>query len=267
MALFGDVVGRGGEQLSVRQKAAQALSAINTPAAREELLRRLPTAPERLAVDIAASLAGSRAGGTLLLSTIQGGKASARLLREPTVISRLASQGIPDLDAQVKTLTAKLPKGDDRLDRLIQQRHDGYLKFKPDAVLGRQAFNKICTNCHRIGGQGHKVGPDLDGIGIRGLDRLLEDVLDPNRIVDQAFRATQIQTDDGRSFTGLVVREEGATVVLVDNQGKETQIAKSNVAERRILPLSPMPANVADILTEQEFYNLMGYLLSQRPKP
>ncbi|HEX3998752.1 MAG TPA: c-type cytochrome [Pirellulales bacterium] len=267
VALLSGVVGRGNEPLAVRQKAAQALAAINTPAAHDELLHRLPAAPERLAVDIAASLAGSRTGGTLLLATIHDGKASARLLREPTVISRLNAQGIPDLAEQVKTLTAKLPRGDDRLDRLIQQRHDGYLKFKPDPALGRQAFNKICTNCHRIGGEGHKVGPDLDGIGIRGLDRLLEDVLDPNRIVDQAFRATQIQTDDGRSFTGLVVREEGQTVVLVDNQGKETQIAKSNVAERRILPLSPMPANVADILSETDFYNLMGYLLSQHPKP
>jgi putative heme-binding domain-containing protein len=267
VALLSELVGRGSESLSVRQKAAQSLSAINTSAAHDELLRRLTAAPERLAVDIAAGLAGSRAGGTLLLATIRDGKASARLLREPTVISRLDAQGIADLEAQVKTLTANLPKGDDRLQQLIRQRHDGYLRFKPDPVLGRQAFNKICTNCHRIGGEGHKVGPDLDGIGIRGLDRLLEDVLDPNRIVDQAFRATQIQTDDGRTFTGLVVREVGQTVVLVDAQGKETQIAKSNVAERRVLPLSPMPANVADQLTEQEFYNLMGYLLSQHPKP
>jgi putative heme-binding domain-containing protein len=267
VALLSELLGRGSEDLSMRQKAAQALSAINTPPAHDELLRRLTAAPERLAVDIAAGLAGSRAGGTLLLSTIRDGKASARLLREPTVISRLNGQGIPDLDAQVKTLTGKLPKGDDRLDQLIQQRHDGYLRSKPDPVLGQQAFKKICANCHRIGGEGHKVGPDLDGIGIRGLDRLLEDVLDPNRIVDQAFRTTQIETNDGRSFTGLVVREEGQTIVLVDTQGKESQISKSNVASRRVLPLSPMPANVADLLKEEEFYNLMGYLLSQHPKP
>ncbi len=267
VALLGELVGRGSEQLSVRQKAAQALSAINSPAAHDELLRRLAAAPERLAVDIAAGLSGSRTGGTLLLSTIRDGKASARLLREPTVISRLSAQGIADLDAQVKSLTAKLPKGDDRLDKLIQQRRDGYLRFQADPALGQLAFKKICANCHRIGGEGHKVGPDLDGIGIRGLDRILEDVLDPNRIVDQAFRATQIQTDDGRTFTGLVVREEGQTIVLVDNQGKETQIAKTNVTDRRVLPLSPMPANVADLLTETEFYNLMGYLLSQHPKP
>ena len=200
VALLGELVGRGSEQLSVRQKAAQALSAINSPAAHDELLRRLQAAPERLAVDIAAGLAGSRTGGTLLLAAIRDGKASARLLREPTVMSRLGGQGIPDLDGQVKALTAKLPKGDDRLDQLIQQRRDGYSRFKPDLALGQQAFKKICTNCHRIGGEGHKVGPDLDGIGIRGLDRVLEDVLDPNRIVDQAFRVTQIQTTDGRNL-------------------------------------------------------------------
>ena len=36
-----------------------------------------------------------------------------------------------------------------------------------------------------------EIAPHLDGIGNRGLERLLEDVLDPNRNVDQLFRATQ----------------------------------------------------------------------------
>ena len=231
----------------MRQKAAQALSAINTPAAHDELLRRLPAAPERLAVDIAAGLAGSRTGGTLLLATIRDGKASAQLLREPTVISRLSAQGIADLDAQVKSLTAKLPKGDDRLDKLIQQRRDGYLKFKPDPVLGRQAFNKICTNCHRIGGEGHKVGPDLDGIGIRGLDRLLEDVLDPNRIVDQAFRATLIQTDDGRS----IHRPRGARRRPNHRARRQPRQGNANRQKQRRRP--PRAAAIADAGQRRRF--------------
>ena len=240
VALLGELVGRGSEQLSVRQKAAQALSAINSPAAHDELLRRLQAAPERLAVDIAAGLAGSRTGGTLLLAAIRNGKASARLLREPTVMSRLGGQGIPDLDGQVKALTAKLPKGDDRLDQLIQQRRDSYSRFKPDLALGQQAFKKICTNCHRIGGEGHKVGPDLDGIGIRGLDRVLEDVLDPNRVVDQAFRVTQIQTTDGRNL----YRARGAR--RRPNRRARRQSRQGNANRQKQRRRTPRPAAVAN---------------------
>jgi putative heme-binding domain-containing protein len=266
VALLGDVVGRGAEPLSLRQKGAQALAAINTDASRAELLSRLTSAPERLAVDLAAGLAASRSGGELLLKAIQEGKASARLLREPTVLSRLHGSGIPKLDAQIRELTAGLPPGDNRLEKLIQQRRAGYLKSKPDLALGLQAFKKTCTACHRIGGEGHKVGPDLDGIGVRGLDRVLEDVLDPNRNVDQAFRVTLLQTNGGQSLSGLVLREEGEVVVLADPQGKEVRVAKSDIAERRLSALSPMPANVADLIGEKDFYNLIGFLLTQLPQ-
>jgi hypothetical protein len=33
--------------------------------------------------------------------------------------------------------------------------------------------------------------------------------------------------------------------------------------EQRVSPLSPMPANVADVVSEPEFYDLRAFLLSQ----
>ena len=264
VALLSELVGRGGEPLAIRQKAAQALATINSDAARAELLRRLAASPERLGVDIAAGLAATKPGAESLLAAIGEGKASARLLREPTVLDRLRGSDIADFDARIKQLTAGLPPGDDRLNQLILQRHDGYLRAKPDLAKGHEAFNKICATCHKLGDEGHKIGPQLDGIGVRGLDRLLEDVLDPNRNVDQAFRASLITTSDGRTFSGLVLREEGEVVVLADQQGKELLIPRADIADRRVQLLSPMPANVADLLNETEFYNLIAFLLSQQ---
>ena len=268
LKLLSDLVGRGSESLVVRQKGAQALATINTEASRAELLRLMAAAPERLTVELGAGLVNSKPGGELLLATIRAGKASPQLLREPGIVNRLRFVGIPNLDDEIKQLTAGLPPGDDRLQTLIKQRRDAYLKLqpKPDPVEGRKVFQKNCTVCHRIGGDGHKVGPDLDGIGVRGLDRVLEDVLDPSRNVDQMFRVTLLQTTDGRSLSGLVLREEGEVVVLADAQGKEVRIAKSDIEERKTSPLSPMPANMADQVNEHDFYNLMSYLLAQKPK-
>jgi putative heme-binding domain-containing protein len=248
----------------LRQKAVQALATIDSDRARRELLACLAAAPERLAVDIATGLAATKPGGELLLATVGGGKASARLLREPTVHDRLRASAVTDLDKRLEQLTAGLATGDDRLSRLIVERHEGFLKAKTDPAKGHEAFAKICAACHRLGDEGHKVGPQLDGIGVRGLDRLLEDVLDPNRNVDQAFCTTLVTTTDGRTFSGLVLREEGEVVVLADVQGKEIRVLKPKIADRRVLTLSPMPANVADLLSEAEFYNLMSFLLSQQ---
>jgi putative heme-binding domain-containing protein len=111
-----------------------------------------------------------------------------------------------------------------------------------------------------------KIGPQLDGIGGRGLDRLLEDILDPSRNVDAAFRSTTLNLKDGKSLSGLVLREEGQVVVIADDKGKETRVAKDDIDERRSSMSSPMPANVVEIIPEKDFYDLMAYLLTQRAK-
>ncbi len=131
-------------------------------------------------------------------------------------------------------------------------------------AVGGALFQKHCAVCHRIGEKGEKIGPNLDGVGIRGVDRLLEDVLDPSRNVDQAFRTTQIVTSDGQIVTGLALREEGEILVLADAQGKEIRLAKDQIDERAVSQFSLMPTNVPDLMNETEFAHLVGYLLSQR---
>ena len=80
----------------------------------------------------------------------------------------------------------------------------------PVSALGQAVFKKHCELCHQIRGEGKKFGPDLDGIGVRGLDRLLEDLLDPNRNVDPAFHTTTVFTESGQLHSGLALRDEGA---------------------------------------------------------
>ncbi len=89
-------------------------------------------------------------------------------------------------------------------------------------------------------------------------------MLDPNRNVDVAFRATILALNDGQVANGIVVREEGPVVVLVDSKGAEQRIAKSKIEQRTQTKLSPMPANVADQLSPQELNDLLAYLLKQR---
>lgn len=255
------------EAFPLRQKAAQVLAGIQADDARESLLLALRSAPERLSVEIAIGLAGSREGADRLLSAIAEGKASPLLLSEPAVHIRLEASQPPQLAERRMKLTAGLPPRDQRLRQIIDQRRDGFNKSQPDLAAGQQVFNKTCAACHKLGDQGKKIGPELDGIGNRGLDRLLEDLLDPSRNVDQAFRSTILATTDGRALTGLALREEGQVLVLADSQGKEQRVPTGEIAERSISPLSPMPANLLDVLMEADFYHLVGYLLQQRQKP
>jgi putative heme-binding domain-containing protein len=262
--LLAAVLHGGAEPLNVRQHAAAALARINDDAARGQLLTCLQTAPEGLALAVAAGLSDTPAGAEALLATVTEGKASARLLQQGDVVNRLKARNLKDLDARLEALTAKLPPADQRINELMTKRREVFSAGQPDLAKGAAVFEKNCALCHRIGDKGAKVGPNLDGVGIRGVERLLEDVLDPSRNVDQAFRTTQVVTADGRNLTGLALREEGNILVLADAQGKEVRVPIDEIEERVISPLSVMPANVPDLVSEADFVHLLGYLLSQR---
>jgi putative heme-binding domain-containing protein len=157
-----------------------------------------------------------------------------------------------------------LPAADARLAGLIQKRAAAFASFKPDRELGAKVFAKHCAACHRIADQGGKFAPQLDGIGVRGVERLLEDTLDPNRNVDQAFRSRVVVTKDEKTITGLMLRVEGAVLVLADGEGKEVRIPTDDIATNRETMLSPMPANFGDAIPEAEFAHLLAYLLEQK---
>ena len=117
-----------------------------------------------------------------------------------------------------------------------------------------------------MGGQGGLVGPQLDGIANRGVDRVVEDILDPNRNVDPAFRYSNVILKDTKLITGLQRREEGEVLVFMDTTGKEVSVPKKQIKQRIESNLSVMPGNFGEIIPEQEFNDLVAYLLAQPKK-
>ena len=264
VAPLGKIVGAAEEALNVRQKAAQALAALNTPEARAELVARLQSAPQALATVIAVGLASSKEGGEALMGAVETGKAPRRLLLDKGVEGRFRSGKSKELVDRLEKVTKDLPAEDPRIAELLQTRRKGFAGAKPNPTHGAELFAKTCAGCHKIDGKGQKVGPELDAVWTRGVDRLLEDVLDPNRNVDQAFRATLIKTSDDRVISGLVLREEGQLLVVQEAADKETKVPIKDIQQRVLSQLSPMPGNVVDALSEPDFYDLVSYLLQPR---
>jgi putative heme-binding domain-containing protein len=268
LPLLSGILGNPTEPLPLRQHAASVLAQQQRPEVHDELVRQLRVAPEQLAVYIAAALAGGAAGAEKLLDEVGAGKVAARILLHPLVNGRVLSARLPDAQQRIARLTEGLPPVEERLQKSIQSRSAGFATAAADRDRGAKIFEKHCAICHTIVGRGAKIGPQLDGIGVRGLDRILEDVLDPNRNVDQAFRASIIALKNGRVLTGLVLNDEGDLVTLADAQGQQSQTPKADIEERTTSRISPMPANVMDLLTEAEFYDLIAFLLGQRePRP
>lgn len=255
------------EPAGIREHAAKLLAASDRPEPRQELFAALPAAPFRLQAIIAVEIVKSRQGIDWLLEAIAAGKAPARLLQEREIEFWLGRSGRPEVKKRIEELTAGLPPEDERLQQLINRRRKEFAKGSSDPLAGARIFAKHCGICHQVANQGAKIGPQLDGIGARGLERLLEDVLDPSRNVDQAFRSSIIVLNDGRTIVGNVLREEGQIIVLADQEGKEVRVSKADIDEQQPSRLSLMPSNVTEQIVDTDFRDLLSYLLTLRAKP
>jgi len=267
VAALATIVGSGAEPVSLRQAAARQLGASSTQEARTTLAAAIVTAPAALQQPIALALTSSREGAELFLARVAAGKASARLLQDKPVVNQLKASGTADVDERIADLTRNLPSADAAIRKVIARVAADHVKATPSIGAGRAIFMKTCANCHRIADLGGKVGPQLDGVGQRGAERLLEDILDPNRNVDEAFRTTLVTTTDGRVISGLKLREEGSDLVLADNTGREVRIAAADIDEVAVSHLSPMASNMLEQIGEHNLPDLLAYLMQPLAGP
>ena len=93
---------------------------------------------------------------------------------------------------------------------------------------------------------------------------MTEDILDPNRNVDAHFFLTNLTLKNGTSTAGFVRGESGEVFLLVDATGKEYRIEKSSISASDTLARSLMPSSFEHLLKEDEFHDLLGWLLSKR---
>jgi putative heme-binding domain-containing protein len=249
-----------------REKVATVLAEVNSAPVREAVLRALVGAPFRAQIKLAQSLAANAAGAEALLNLAETRKLSAQVLLDRQVRDQLTAARLPSFKERYEKLTAGLAPASAGLQKLIQARQAGFNPELASAERGAVVFEKNCGVCHQMGGKGAVVGPQLDGVGTRGLERLIEDVLDSNRNVDPEFRATNLTLKDDTAITGLLRREEGEVFVFADTTGREISVRKIDIAERRESELSLMPSNFGDLLTAQDFNDLLAFLLSPPTK-
>jgi len=248
----------------IREKIAAALGESKAPAAAGVLVTALQVAPYQLQMSIATALAGNQQGAETLIKACEEGKASPTLLRDKALGDRIKGLNVPGLVEKLNKLTEGLPPANETLDKLIAERRSKFDASKADVKKGETVFAQNCANCHALGSKGGNIGPQLDGVGGRGIDRLLEDIFDPNRNVDLAFRQNLVTKKDGSVYSGLFRREEGEQIVFADLAGQETRIAKSDITSRKETAASLMPAVFGESIQPADFDDMIAYLLSKR---
>jgi putative heme-binding domain-containing protein len=181
-------------------------------------------------------------------------------------VRKLLDSGDAELIAAVQRHwgTIRTERDPQREEVLVKMR-DFLRKTPGDPHRGREAFMKVCGQCHKIYGQGQEVGPDITLNGRGSFEQLLSNVFDPSLVIGAAYQAHTVITADGRVLAGLLTEDSPQRVVLKTQGGKLETVPRDDVEEMRVSKLSLMPEGVENQLQAQELADLFAFLTLDRP--
>lgn len=138
-----------------------------------------------------------------------------------------------------------------------------------DAKAGAKLFHSLrtrCSACHRVDNEGSQVGPDLSSIGGK-LDRphLIDSLLYPSRQIGYGYETTTVRTADGTVINGIAKESDDSHIALLNSEAQMVRIAKADIEESRVSKVSMMPTGLTELLSQQEFTDLVTYLESLGP--
>ncbi|MFV1968125.1 MAG: PVC-type heme-binding CxxCH protein, partial [Pirellulaceae bacterium] len=196
--------------------------------------------------------------------------------RLPLLLNFLEQKIVPlsSLDAAQREQLLRSPVAEvaERAKRLLsapgstkdrQQLLEAYqsaLELPRDANRGKEVFTKQCAKCHKLGGEGHEVGPDLLTTKTRADETLLTDVLDPTRQITVGYDQYSVVTTAGRIYTGVLAAETATSVTMRREEGAQDTILRRDIDEMQASSVSMMPENLEKELSHQDLADLLGFL-------
>jgi putative heme-binding domain-containing protein len=175
--------------------------------------------------------------------------------QRPAALRELAERAVATLRQPPAEIAAAL-------DELAAQLPTG------NPLDGMQVFRAApahCSVCHQVAYVGGMTGPDLSRIGaVRTRRELLEALAYPNLRLEQSYRSTKLATADGKTFHGLIEREDAESLDLVTGPDQRVRLAVADIEERSASDVSIMPSGLCDQLTRQQLADLLAFLESRQ---
>jgi len=145
-----------------------------------------------------------------------------------------------------------------------------------DAAHGRALFfgEAVCYTCHMVEGKGGRLGPDLTSTGsARSTDYLIDSVRNPSRRLaqglseamkefSQEYETVNVETADGRKFTGVILNEDHFTLQMLDLREQLHLFEKDKLRSFEKSRNSLMPAYDKNMLSDKDLQDVLAFLLS-----
>jgi len=203
-----------------------------------------------------ASMLSQTAGVKALLDAIEAGAVPATSL-DTTRRNALLKNRDKAIAARAEALFKNLTGGD-RMK--VYEEFKPALALQPNTPNGHAIFTKTCAQCHVLGSEGAKVGPELTGIRNQPAEVLLLHILAPSYEIVAGFNAYEIETTDGRTATGLLASETPTSLTLRRQLGEEETILRANITAMSAGALSMMPDELEKTMSKQDLRDLIAFL-------
>jgi putative heme-binding domain-containing protein len=136
-----------------------------------------------------------------------------------------------------------------------------------DSLRGKAVFEGkgTCTTCHRVNGNGSRLGPDLSVIGqSRRAIELERSLLEPAADVSPTNRFYRVTTKEGVTTIGRLLNHDTYTIQLLDAKEQLRSFEKSTLKEYGFAA-TPMPS-YRNTLTPQEVADVVSYMVSLKAR-
>ncbi|MEX0964184.1 MAG: c-type cytochrome [Pseudohongiellaceae bacterium] len=138
-------------------------------------------------------------------------------------------------------------------------------EFTGDAVNGGRLFANFCSECHRAGGNGGSLGPNLERITQRrSQEALRSSIREPSSIISQGYKPIALRTEGAGEVTGIIKSEDAFSIQILDSNQRLRGFAKFElISSSRDIP-SLMPNFTEQQLSAQRLDDILSFLNQQR---
>jgi putative heme-binding domain-containing protein len=138
---------------------------------------------------------------------------------------------------------------------------------KRDFKNGRQMFGAgSCYACHRIGGEGGAVGPDLTSVGGKfGAYDLLESIVDPGKEISDQYGSSVFSLSDGSQLNGRIMNMRNNEYWVNTDMMQPSAVTKvkaENLTSIEPSAISMMPPGLLNTMDREDILDLMAYLIA-----
>ena len=244
----------------VRRQALAALSRRSELEPWKLLVDRFAAESPTIRRAIVAGLLARAQRTTLLLDGIEAGKIKAAEM-DRAQAGRLLKHQDAALRKRAGVLLATAVPAD---RKQVLADYQVVLKMKSDPTRGRAVFQKNCVTCHRVGGLGVDVAPDISDSRTKRETQILADILQPNRAIDNNYISYTVVTNSGTLLNGIVTSETATSFTLRQPEGKDVTLLRSDVEEIRSSGVSLMPDGLEKSIPFQEMADLISFIKNWR---